>query len=117
MKAWAGVLTLASSVFLLSGCAVDTAVGDVGYDGGYNSYTVGYGNGDGYYGYGGYNGYRGYGGWASSYYAPGYRYNNTWAGGYRGGYAGHGYYGGRGGYVAHGGYAGRGGYHGGWHRR
>ncbi len=67
------------SVVLLSNCTITTAppVSNAGYyteyNTGYSGYTVGYtygaGNddiGDGTY--------LGYGGWASSFYAPGYRY-------------------------------------------
>lgn len=85
MKKLILVPSIVFSAVLLSNCTITTAptvsnAGYTEYNTGYSGYTVGYmygaGNddiGDGTY--------LGYGGWASSFYAPGYRYG-YWPRGY-----------------------------------
>lgn len=68
------VFSIGFSVMLLGGCTITTApTGFTDYNTGYTGYTVNYGYGDGNDNMGD-GTYVGYGGWASTFYAPGYRY-------------------------------------------
>lgn len=87
-------LGIISSATLLASCTVSSSPYTPVSDG----YTVGYGYDDGAGAFGvgdsGYNSYVGYGGWTSSFYSPGYRYNNVSyyynnRGIYRSGYTGY----------------------------
>jgi hypothetical protein len=76
MKQYILVLPIMVLALLLVGCTITTgSTGFTDYNTGYTGYTVGYGS------YGSSDEvadrsgtYVGYGGWASSFYAPGYRY-------------------------------------------
>lgn len=77
MKKFILAVHISFLAILLSNCTVTTASAPTtsytDYNTGYTGYTVNYGYGDGN-DYMGEGTYVGYGGWASSFYAPGYRY-------------------------------------------
>lgn len=74
MKIRIRFLGIMLSTALLSNCTITTApTGYTDFNTGYTGYTVGYSYGTGNDDIGD-GTYMGYGGWASSFFAPGYRY-------------------------------------------